>query len=60
MQNIKKQLFYLYAAAAVLGASMVSGCCTAGANGYNGYNNSTGGEIMSGILMGIGQGLSGL
>ena len=74
MNNTKKLLYSLYAAGIVLGASALSGCSTTrtvyvypdGTRMYaptpsSGYNNtSCGGEILSSILMGIGQGLSGL
>ena len=75
-KNMKKLLRSLYAAGAVLGGSMLSGCVTrtvyVNADGYpiytpnaptytptSTYNNNTSntGEILSGILMGIGQAL---
>ena len=74
MQNTKKLLCSLYAAGAVLGASLLSGCQTTryvylNADGTPAYvptynsgsgNSNAAGSIISGILQGIGQGLSGL
>jgi len=76
MKNTKKLLYSLYAAGAVLGASLLSGCQTTryvylNADGTPAYvpaptpTSSVGsshvtGSIISGILQGIGQGLSGL
>lgn len=76
MKNTKKLLYSLYAAGAVLGASLLSGCVRTvyvSPDGYPSYTptytptyntssggNSDAGQILSGILMGIGQGLSGL
>ena len=74
MQNTKKLLYSLYAAGAVLGASMLSGCVRTvyvSPDGYPSYgptyaptynpstsNTSNAGQAVSGVLMGIGQGLS--
>ena len=72
MKKTRKLLYSLYAAGAVLGGSMLSGCVTrtvyvypngqptyVPASSYN-SGSSNAGEVFSGILMGIGQGLSGL
>ena len=60
MSKTRKLLYSLYAASAVFATSMLTGCQTQ--SSYSGSNNSSGtaGEIISGVLMGIGQGLSGL
>ena len=78
MENTKNLLYSLYAAAAVLGGSMLSGCVTRTVYVYPdgrpvyrptatytttpSYNSgsSSAGQALSGILMGIGQGLSAL
>ena len=57
MKKTKKLLYSLYAISAILATSMLTGCRT----GYSERNsNGAAGEIISGVLMGIGQGLSGL
>ena len=78
MQNTKKLLYSLYAASAVLGASLLSGCQTTryvylNADGTPAYVpspsytptstqsfKSNAGSVISGILQGVGQGLSAL
>ena len=68
MQNTKKILYSLYAAGTVLTASMLSGCTSvyfpqSERQDSTTTQNEAGvrtGEILSGILMGIGQGLSAL
>ena len=72
MKNTKKLLYSLYAAATVVGAATLSGCATRTVYVYPaGYpttptptyvtpSSGCAPEIFTGILMGIGQGLSGL
>lgn len=55
----RKLIYALLAVGAVLGASLTSGCVSQQGYGYSGNNDMTG-QVLSGILIGIGQGLSGL